>query len=113
MTEHLTIPMTDRPPIRIVKDNWPLISRADWYDSPIECQANREAHLRVRRHADGRTIIYGYSSSQFQTERGCHSGELLDANIDPCCAIRSCATYIDHEFLADECIAGLPSQDIL
>lgn len=72
----LTITLTDRPPVRITEDEWPIIASAQWsdHDGQVECQANRRwsGWLKVRQHDDGRTIAYGrYSySTQWQGEHG-------------------------------------------
>jgi len=70
----LTITLTDRPPVKITEGDWPTIAEGSWdkHDGKVECQANRrwKVWLKVRQHADGRTIIYGrYSyATAFQGE---------------------------------------------
>lgn len=58
-----TIKMTDRPPIRINEGQWPYIGGAteSTHDGEHRCQAVRttEVDITVRRHADGRTLVYG------------------------------------------------------
>lgn len=77
----LTITLTDHPPVKIVEDQWPIVAEGKWdnHDGKVECQANRRwlAWLKVRQHADGRTIVYGrYSySSQWQGEEGIDARE--------------------------------------
>ena len=72
----LTITLTDRPPVKITEADWPVIADGSWkdWDNTYEFQANRTwaAWLKVRQHADGRTIVYGgYSyTTQFQNESG-------------------------------------------
>jgi hypothetical protein len=81
----LTITLTGRPPVKITKDEWPVIASAEdkEYDNQYEFRANRRASwkLIVRQHNDGRTIVYGiYSySSQYQGEGGSdiRGGELI------------------------------------
>lgn len=60
---YLTITLTGRPPVKVKKDDWPIIASAKSkdYDNQYEFQANRKAEwkLTVRQHPDGRTIVYG------------------------------------------------------
>lgn len=62
----LTITLTDRPPVKITEDDWPIVAEAKYshHDGQVECQANRRTlgWLKVRQHADGRTIVYGHYS---------------------------------------------------
>lgn len=53
-----TIHLTGRPPISIKTSEWPVIARYTWPESDPEKSTER-AYVRVRRHADGRTIVYG------------------------------------------------------
>jgi hypothetical protein len=84
---YLIITLTDRPPVKIRKDDWPILAEAtdSDCDSEYEFQANRTSKwaLRVRQHDDGRAIVYGtYShNSHFLHERnyGFREGELLQA----------------------------------
>lgn len=70
----LTITLTDARPVTITKELWPVVAEASWkdHDNQYESQANRKwsAWLKVRQHADGRTLVYGgYSySTQYQGE---------------------------------------------
>lgn len=131
--EKLTITLTGRPPVRITKDDWPIIASASdkAHDNEYEFQANRKAEwkLIVRQHADGRTIVYGiytYSTSY----RGSHSaelrgGELLAADTDIPAAIAQVASALEVRMpegvrwgpgvfprLAHECTADLPAVEI-
>lgn len=82
----LTITLTGRAPIKIRVDEWPEIASATErrHDGEIESQANRisKAAIRVREHADGRTIVYGsysYDTSwQHESSREIRGGLLLD-----------------------------------
>lgn len=59
----LTITLTNRPPVKITEEQWPLLAAGSWsdHDGQVECQANRrwKAWIKVRQHEDGRTIVYG------------------------------------------------------
>lgn len=59
-----TITLTDRPPVKIHEDQWPVIAMGSAYDddsSQPGNSPNREwtRQIRVRRHEDGRVIVYG------------------------------------------------------
>lgn len=83
--EKLTITLTDRAPVTVNKDNWPVVASATWkdHDNQYDFQANRKwlAWIKVRQHADGRSIVYGsYDySTQYQGEDGAtyRDGEIV------------------------------------
>lgn len=115
-TKQRTITLTDRPPVTIREDAWPVIATAKWWDNTYECQANRTASIRVRQHADGRRIVYGVADSQWQGERGAKAGiliriedDLLD-NGETVRAIRFVADLIGYPELATKCVANLPAE---
>lgn len=68
MTDKMrTITMTDRPPVTIREDEWPIYATGDANDDDSDGRGNdpnREwtRTIRVRRHADGRVIVYGIYS---------------------------------------------------
>jgi len=84
----LTITLTDRPPVKINENDWPVRASASWkdWDNTYECQANRtwSAWIKVRQHIDGRTLVYGgYSyTTQFQGESDAsyRGGQMLTPN---------------------------------
>lgn len=130
---HLTITLTGRPPVRILKADWPLIASAtdDRYDSEHQCQANREAAwaLRVRQHADGRAIVYAvyHYTSRWAGEPEYHvrAGHLLAPGADIPAAILALTDELEtrmpddaewgHGYfqrLGHECVAALPAVEI-
>jgi hypothetical protein len=135
----LKITMSDRAPITIVEDDWGLVASADWFTGEIKVQANEVAVIKVREHRDGRRIVYGFrdrgNGGMPISYRGTNGGFLVpavdlkdtmrqpdddgplvgtapdsDATVR---AIRRVAGVIDMADLADECIADLPSQDLV
>lgn len=131
----LTIAMTDRPPVRLKKADWPKIAGGFYseHDGQIPSQANRttEAYINVRRNADGRAVVYGsyeYDTS-FQGERNvsAKAGALLaksdgeqlvhrihavaDALFDATGADDALVVSIIRE-CARKCVADLPPEDI-
>lgn len=127
-----TITLTDRPPVKIREDEWPVIAVGDADDDDSDGrgnQPNREwtRTIRVRQHEDGRAIVYGtydYSTC-FQGEKGAAArrGILLAATTTDSiiAAIRSVgADLADAEGDAPDnwreaiqaCIADLPAEAI-
>lgn len=87
---YLTITLTGRPPVKIKKEDWPLIASADedWHDGEVECQANVKISwaLRVRLNRLGKqAIVYGTYSydSRWQNDSSltnARGGELLEGD---------------------------------
>lgn len=130
---YLTITLTGRPPIKIKKEDWPVLASAEDHDkhgAQIGNEPNREDewYVKVRRHEDGRSIVYAaYKySSQWQNEGGVgvRGGELVAADDDVIEAIRRvCADMAERVNaerrlgdiflrLAHECTADLPAVEI-
>lgn len=132
MAEKLTITLTGRPPVKIDRDEWPVLAsaRADVDDdrSGTGTQANRETLWRVtvRAHSDGRKIVYAVykHTSAFRGENGAHirGGKMIAADDDIVKAIQNvCADVADRvgggdgskfRALAHECIADLPAEEV-
>lgn len=126
-TKTRTITLTDRPPVTIREDDWPIIAEADYDDDTTQdCRPNRNSfgHVKVRRHADGRAIVYARYDyeTRWQGERGDtrKAGVLLAADAttdDVIRAIKAVHAQIgieseDWQQLAQKCIADLPAEAI-
>jgi hypothetical protein len=132
MSDSLTITLTDRQPVRISKANWPILAEAEecWFDGEYESQANRKStwHICVRRHADGRAIVYATFSyvTNWVGER-CREyaeGRMLAADSDVQDVVT--AIYIVAGDMSDcddgdpsrwlaiakQCIAALPAEEL-
>lgn len=129
---YLTITLTGRPPVKINKEDWPMLAAADDNDrhgAQIGNQPNRETtcSIKVRGHKDGRTIVYAIYryDTRYQEEKGLHlrGGELLENNKDIPEAIDRIAQLMAARLpsdddaavflrLAEECIADLPAVEI-
>lgn len=126
-TETRTITMTDRPPVRIRPDDWPIVAAADGdsftgSDPARHQQALQRGEvdkyvLKVRRHANGRTIVYGTLRSAHpgwnQPAGGIdwRGGELLaDGENEPAAIRRVGEDAGIPEHLIRECIADLPAE---
>ena len=109
-----TITLSNRPPVKIREDEWPQIAQASWTDNPaIPVQANRTAAVRVRQHADGRAIVYGTYSTQWQGETDLKSGMLLAKGADIAAAIYEVVDDLGVTVtMAAECVANLPAEEI-
>lgn len=122
--EKLTITLTDRTPVKITKEEWPIIASAKWHDGrEVESQSNRRNTLIVRQHNDGRTIVYGIYDSNWQGEKSRRGGELITVGgaseetvgdtTTIIAAIRRVAEGLGFSGeLAQECIADLPAEEI-
>jgi hypothetical protein len=74
--KHLTVALTDAPPVRIETDRWPIIA------SFQKDFADYRWSLVVRRHEDCRTIVYGqehWGSSSDPEYFGPEAGVLVPA----------------------------------
>lgn len=132
----LTITLTGRPPVTVAVDDWPLIAEATEHrwDGEYEHQASRKskAAVRVRRHEDGRAIVYGAYShdTQWQSEY-CHEfrgGQLVESADSAAIveAVEDVAEQlaervahmggdrygIDLVEVGQRCIADLPAEEI-
>jgi hypothetical protein len=111
--EYLTITLTDRPPVRITKDTWPVIASAKDWRGQYESQATRTWRITVRQHEDGRSIVYGAYTTQWQGETGRRGGELLEAGADLAAAIRRVGEDLAlTDIVIERCIADLPAVDL-
>lgn len=135
MSKQRTITLTNRPPVKINEDDWPIIARSDdsWHDGQVRCQANRE-HSRtlvVRRHNDGRAIVYGVDTYdtrwQDEVSYAVRRGVLLASGDDIIGAITEVAADLEEAFFAaghatgrlypwpeltQQCISDLPAEEI-
>ena len=119
-----TITLTDRPPVRIREDEWPVIAVAtgDSYgsgDPSRHDQALREGQcdtysLRVRQHADGRAIVYGVLDAGAWTGAEDHrDGELCEAGADLAAALRRVGGKCGlPDSVIRDAIADLPPEDL-
>lgn len=114
--EKITIPMSERRPLRVLKSEWPIIASAKDWDNEHECQANRTWIVKVRQHADGRTAVYAHHSSAFRGERSSEGGLLLDAEAatgpELIRAIRRVCGMIGRDDMAQSVISDLPPEDV-
>jgi len=112
----ITITMTDRAPLRVTKDTWPLIASASGHDGQHASQANHAWYLNVRQHADGRSLVYG---AHDEGPGGSHSGfrprwaGFLTPSTDGVVrAIRRVEELLGVPGLGDECISDLPAEQL-
>ena len=138
----ITIRLTDRQPIRIKETDWPLLAEVvmPLYFSSIpdlsmahalgdfEHEFTGMLHVLIRRHSDGRSLIYGMRKKS--TDEGQQTladelgGELVANENEIAEAINRCASqFIDScggcrskstacQFLILECLSKLPPQCI-
>ena len=105
----LTITMTDRAPIKIDRDLWPIIAGAR------EGSPHTEHYWRLfaRRHNDGRSIVYGIYTSGDVEDPDRRGGVLLNQGDNIAAAIRSVGEHLEfEEHLIEQCIADLPAETI-
>lgn len=107
-----TITLSNRPPVKVREDEWPLVASSLDYDNEFEFQANSKWRLKVRRHADGRAIVYGTYDTALH-EPNVSAGELLSADEDVVAAIRRVGEEIGaSDPTIRRCIADLPAEEI-
>jgi hypothetical protein len=113
----ITITMSERRPLKIDPDLWPVIAQGDWYNGEHEFQANTIRRIKVREHADGRRIVYGFqragNGGQHIGTRNPEAGFLIAVGAvedETIRAIRRVGGVLDDNDLADQCIADLPAE---
>lgn len=121
-TERIKIVMSESRPLSLLAAEWPTIASAGRHDGTIACQANREWAIRVREHADGRRIVYGWLDegpggmpSGWRARRGGFLVSSVDGAPDESAtvrAIRRVGGIIDDDDMAAECIASLPAEHV-
>lgn len=119
-TEHIVLVMSERAPVRVARKDWPLIASARHEFAAFIWEIN------VRRHSDGRCIVYGHQllAGPNKTTLN-HAGYMVEPSVKPKLAnplvkhdtmmatvraIRRVAGVINCSSLADRCIANLPPE---
>ena len=129
-TKTRTITLTDRPPVRIVEDEWPIIASSG-DDSYIGSDYGRrqqalgqgecdEYRLTVRQHQDGRALVYGVLSAADRAWGAPAGGEswrggelLLTSDDDIAMAIRRVGAAGNMpDTVIRACIADLPAEKL-
>lgn len=133
--KQLTITLTGRAPVKINREDWPKIAEASdhTYDGEYDFQSFRRTkwYLNVRQHVDGRMIVYSIYSHkmawQGEQEMYVRAGHLYPTGADLPKAIselaREMVLKVDREGsaqdagvfyrLGDECIANLPTEELV
>lgn len=132
-TKTRTITLTDRPPVTIREDAWPIIATGSIDGSNFDpATPNPETEcwddtIRVRQHADGRALVYGVSRYEREYGSGDYhhrAGELLTDATQIVAAIRRVGSTLRDMVGAgavtpgairraeDECIADLPAVEL-
>lgn len=121
--KRIKITLSDLHPVTIRADQWPILVHVSdfWGGNGIECQANEEACIKIRQHADGRAIVYGIRDSgpggMPLSYRGRSAGFLLSTKEGQeqtalIRAIRRVAGAIDWQDGAARAIAELPPTEL-
>jgi len=127
-----TITLTNRQPVTIDDDAWPLVASASdkTYEGQVECQSFRTSKwfVGVRQHEEGRAIVYAtYSYSTawpkeraYSAKRGVLlsvSGDTVEAIHEVCSDIAGAEASGDDAArwptLANDCIADLPAEELV
>ena len=134
----LTITLTDRAPVKIKKEDWPIIAEGDQNDDDSNQPGNSpnrewKRTIKVRQHADGRALVYGVYEYEtcFQGESGAAArrGVMLAAGEDVIASVRLVASHLSEaeeeaaisdemkesqrwRAAAQECIADLPAEEL-
>jgi len=120
-----TITLTGRAPVSIVEAEWPVIAKGDGdsygsrdYSRHQQARSRGEIDvycLRARRHADGRTLVYGVlvAASAWTGSEDRRGGVLLAGGEDVATAIRSVGEECEiPDSVIRECLADLPAEEI-
>ncbi len=116
-----TVTLTDRDPVTIAEADWPQIGRAEiGGDGPHDWMA---ATLVARRHADGRTLVYGvlrrFAAPRHRTGATIRAGEVVAAGGDVSDAVRMVTAELEERSgydcrqLTRDALASLPARPLL
>lgn len=111
----IEITMSDRAPLSLESEAWPVVATARDWDGEHEFQAARKYRIDVRRHEDGRSVVYGTGVSAYAGERDMAGGFLVASDptgSETARAIRRVAGIIQRAEMADACIARLPAEKL-
>ena len=123
-SKNRTITMTERAPVRICDDEWPVIASASEIHECGQHGQNGKVQwtVRVRRHKDGRALIYGTTSGACQcrdyTTDTPDAGRLLGVGVHIVDAVTEVAgailpaDYGSARGLAQGVMADLPAEVI-
>ena len=126
-TNKRTITLTGRTPVRIVESEWPAMAIGRdaitmRNGTPLPDYERASWELRVRKHADGRTLVYGVAiapSDGWPTHGAADwkGGELLNADADIVAAIQRVGSDLVKiggapDSVIRECIADMPAEEI-
>src|SRR4029077_20819837 len=123
MSKQRTITLTDRAPVKIDEEKWPLIAEGKDYSGQYDFQAFDGAWIKVRQHDDGRTLVYGYAGDWDgggRPERENRRAGFIVGDNEAAETIRrvadilsetECVGEIAHR-AARECIADLPAEEL-
>lgn len=118
-TKKITITMSERRPLSIVKADWPSVTYGEHFDF----QSFDGVWVRVRQHSDGRAVVYGYAGDWRGGGRpgreDRRAGFLVEAGGDIVRAIRRVAGILAEtdnvgemaHVAARRCIADLPAEE--
>jgi len=127
-TKTRTITLTDRPPVRIIEDEWPIIASSAVCEAQSDYGLRQQAighgegdehRLTVRQHQDGRALVYGVLSAADRAlgapagGMSWRGGELLADGDDLAKAIwrvGESGGILDTVIRA--CIADLPAEEL-
>jgi hypothetical protein len=94
------ITLSDRAPVEIDTALWPQLAKA----------SNETATIRVRRHADGRALVYGVRPASYNTPEAVRAGRLLvplHTAADLAVAVRDTAEILSGPFAGPALAAAL------
>lgn len=124
-SEKLTITLTGRNPVKVTKEQWPVIASAKGdsyasndYSRYQQAQSRGEIdqyRLTVRQHQDGRAIVYGVfdAATAWTGNEDRRGGELLDAGAGIAAAISRVGEDVGlPDSVIRQCIADLPAEEI-
>lgn len=78
MPDTISVNLTGRAPMRIVKKEWPVVAHSSHFRGTGPEDRSDEWTLLVRRNADGRMLVTGYHAARRPRETRASGGILLD-----------------------------------